>query len=123
MDGSRPRLFIPRNDVSRIELEHGSGAERPIVSFVIAAALAVVSLLPLAMLVNAFRGAGAFPDKLIAGVALIIPAIWLLDLSLRRRWFLRVYLRRGSRKLLFARRADPQAIETFLSDARSRFGY
>src|SRR6266568_2045812 len=74
MDGARSLLFIPREEISRIELERGSGAERPIVSLVIGVALLALSFLPLLMLVNAFRGAGTFPMKAIATVAFIVPA-------------------------------------------------
>jgi hypothetical protein len=53
----------------------------------------------------------------------LVPAFWLLDLSLRRRWFLRDRTLRGSRKLLFEKGSEPAGVERFIVTAKTTFGY
>jgi hypothetical protein len=75
------------------------------------------------MLVNARRSGLPFPAKALTAFAFILPAGWLLNLSLRKRWFVLVHQRRGSRKLLLPRRIDGPAVHAFIANARSQFGY
>lgn len=123
MDGPRRLIFVPRAEIERLELRHGSGSERPIISAVLGFALLAMSAAPIVMLINAFRGWGTFQMKYIAAIAFIIPALWLLDLSLRRRWMIVVHARKDRRKLVFHKTKDRVAIERFFNEARSRFGY
>src|SRR5689334_7880146 len=87
MDGTLPTIFIPRTEIVAVELCHGSGAQRPIVALVLGLLLLLLSVLPLIMVINALRRSEPFPAKAIAAVAFAIPALWLLDLAVRRRWF------------------------------------
>ncbi len=123
MDGARPLVSVQRSEIVQVELEYGVGAERPLINIVLAAALFALSLSPLMMLVNAFRGAGQFEVKFISAFAFAIPGLWLLDLAIRKRWLLRAQVRRGSRKILFPRNASENEVRAFWSEARSRFGY
>ncbi|MEA2239359.1 MAG: hypothetical protein QOC81_4083 [Thermoanaerobaculia bacterium] len=75
------------------------------------------------MLALAVLRHGSIPAKLVTSVAFIIPAVWLLDLALRRRWYVLVHTRRGSRKLLFGKHSDPAELERFVLSAKARFGY
>lgn len=123
MDQGRALVFVPRSGIVHVELKHGSGAERPVLNCLIAVALLGVSALPLVMLFNALRGSGIFEAKFITAVAFVVPAVWLLDLTLRRRWFLSVQQRRGNRKILFARGADESQVRQFWLEVCNRFGY
>ncbi len=123
MDGTRRIIFVPRAEIERLELRHGSGSERPIVTTVVGFALLVLSGVPIWMFMNALRGNGTFEIKFMTAFAFIIPALWLLDLSLRRRWMIVVHARKDRRKLVFHKTKDRAEIEKFFSDARSRFGY
>jgi hypothetical protein len=123
VDGPVATIFVPRTDIITVELRHGSGAQRPVVALVLGMILFVLSILPLIMIGNALRRSEPFPAKVIAAIAFAIPALWLIDLSVRRRWFLRVQTRRGARKILFPKTADQVSAESFLSSCRSRFGY
>ena len=86
-------------------------------------ALFALALVPIPMLINALRGYGTFHASMLATVAFIVPALWLLDLTFRRRWMIFVRSRKSSRKLIFHQTKDRAAVETFLTSARSRFGY
>lgn len=123
MDGNRPLLFVKRADVIRIEAEYGAGAERPIVMLVLGLLMLAIAIIPVILFLAMLRSNVHLPEKTFTAVAFILPAGWLLDLSLRKRWFLRVHTRRGSRKLLFPRGMEQTAVEAFVSDARTKFGY
>jgi hypothetical protein len=123
MDGTRRLIFVPRAEIERLELRHGSGAERPIVTAAVGFTLLALSALPIRMLIGALRGYGRFDIDIIAAVGFIVPALWLLDLSLRRRWMIVVHTRKDTRKLVFHKTKDRVEIENFFSTARSRFGY
>jgi hypothetical protein len=123
MDGTRRLVFVPRAEIERLELRHGSGSERPIVTAVLGVALLVLSGVPIWMLMNALRGHGTFEIKFMTAVAFAIPALWLLDLSIRRRWMIVVHARKDTRKLVFHEMNDRVEIERFFTEARSRFGY
>jgi uncharacterized membrane protein YqjE len=124
MDQHRRIIFIPRADIIRIELVYGAGAERPAVLALLGlifAALALVSAVTLVLLI--IRGGVRMPAALITGVAFVIPAWWLTDLSIRKRWFLRVRGRSDVRKLVFHKTRSRDELEQFVEAARQRFGY
>jgi hypothetical protein len=123
MDGIRRLVYIPRAQVVRLEIVHGSAAERPLVSLILGVILLALALLGPAMLVLALLGRGRVEIKFVTSIAFIVPAAWLLDLVIRRRWFLKVHTSKGSRKLIFGKGSDPVAMEQFLVSAKQRFGY
>ncbi|MEA2239519.1 MAG: hypothetical protein QOC81_4243 [Thermoanaerobaculia bacterium] len=123
MDHGRALVRIPHSEIVRLELFHGSGAERPLVCIVLGIVLTLIAIAGPVMLAVAVLRHGSVPAKLVSSVAFIIPAVWLLDLALRRRWCVLVHTRRGSRKLLFGKNSDPAELERFLLSAKARFGY
>src|SRR5260221_10397789 len=123
MDGARPLIFVPRADVVQLEARYGSGAERPLVSLVLGLLLLAVACLPVLMFVNAWRDGLPYPHKAITAFAFILPAGWLLNLSIRKRWFVCVHQRRGSRKLLLPPSIEGPAVHAFVENARTPFGY
>lgn len=123
MDGRTRLVFVPREEIIGLELVRGSGAQRPLVTLVLGILLLGIAVLPVVMVINWLRRGGVYPTKIITAAAFVVPAFWLLDLSLRPRWYLRVRTRRGSRKLLFPKDCEHTAAESFLSSVRERFGY
>jgi hypothetical protein len=123
MDGTRALVWIPRPEITRLELVHGSGAERPLVCLVLGILLAALAVSGPLMLALAVVRQGSVPDKFVASIAFIIPAWWLLDLAFRRRWYLKVHTQRGPRKLLFEKNGLPEELERFVVSAKSRYGY
>lgn len=124
MDQHRVAVFIPRDQVLRLELDYGSGAERPIVLLalgIFCAALAVALMLVFVMAVA--RGGPRIPAALVTGFTFLIPGWRFIDLALRKRWFVRVHTDRGSRKLVFHTMRNQVEIEKFVSAAKSRCGY
>jgi hypothetical protein len=122
MDRHRRLIFVPRADIIRLELAYGPGAEQPIVVAllgVFCAALAVGSVVTL--ILHILRGTVKLPAALITGVAFLIPAWWLLGLAFKKRWYLRVHTRTGTRKLVFHETTDARQIEAFVERARQRF--
>jgi hypothetical protein len=123
MDGNRRLVHIPHADVVGLEIVHGSAAERPLISLILAALLAALSLVGPMMLVGALLGRGTVEIKFVTSIAFLVPAIWLFDLVLRRRWFLQVHMKKGSRKLIFGKTSDEVALQQFVLAAKERFGY
>ena len=123
MDGSRKLVHIPRAEVVRLEIVQGSAAERPLLSLILGVILLAVALLGPTMLVLALLGRGTAEAKFVTSIAFIIPAAWLLDLVIRRRWFLKVHSTKGSRKLIFRKSSDAVAMQQFVVSAKERFGY
>lgn len=123
MDGNRRLVHVPRAEIVSLELVHGSAAERPLVSLILAAILLAISLIGPAMLLGALLGRGTVEIKFVTSIAFIVPAIWLFDLAIRRRWFLKVHMNKGSRKLIFAKANDEVALQQFVLAAKERFGY
>lgn len=123
MDGRLPIVFVPRSNIVAVEVRHGSGAQRPLITLAVGALLIALSFMPLLMIANASRRAEPFPTKVIAAVAFVVPGLWLLDLAVRRRWFLHVETRRGVKKILFSKAVNQVSVESFVSSARARFGY
>ncbi len=123
MDAGRPLLNIPRSDIKALELVWGSGAEQPAVALLLAVFLAALALSgPAIVLIALAKGTG-FPYKFALTIVFLIPAIWLVDLALRKRLCLHVHTKRGSRKVSFAKGSDRPAVEEFVRTAKAKFGY
>lgn len=115
--------FIPRDELRSLTLAYAAGAEQPIVVLVIAAVVLAVSLYPIAEVVNWLIEGGVLQGEVVWLCALFPLAPWLLHLALKRRFILVARQQRGRRKLIFGSEAEAAAIEPFLSDVASRFGY
>jgi hypothetical protein len=123
MDGARKLVYVARSEIVRIEVARGSGSERPWLAFLVGVILFVIAIGPFVVLLIALRFGDPFPLKLLAAVAFVIPAAWLLDLSFRPRWYVRVVTKHGARKLLPPRNVPRESLESFVTSARDRFGY
>lgn len=123
MDGERPLLFLPRAEIMRMELHRGSAAERPLVCILLGVVLMAIAITPLVLLPAAWRSGVRFPTSAISAVVFAFPGWWLLDLAVRKRFYLAVTTRRETRKVVFHKTADARTIEEFVAAAKSRFGY
>lgn len=123
MDEERPLVSVPRGEIVRIEGIHAVAGERPVATLVIGLVLLVIAIVPVVALVDVFVRGGTYYVEWIAAVACIIPAGWLIQLSLRRRWLLLVTTSRDRRKLLFPAKVTQVEVETFVAQAKARFGY
>jgi len=123
MDRNRRHIWIPREQIVRLELSFGSAAERPLISLVLGVLLVLLALLGPAIVILGLLRNSIVHTKLVTTLGFIVPALWLLDLSLRGRWFLMVHTKRGTRKLLFTKGSEPAALERFLVTAKAKFGY
>jgi hypothetical protein len=95
MDQHRAVIFIPRSEITKLEVVFGSGAENPILLIVLGLVFLAVAIAPLVVLaLMIIRDEGTLDIKVLTAVAFVIPAWWLLDLALRKRWYVRVL--RGS---------------------------
>jgi hypothetical protein len=122
MDGARKLVYVARSEIVRVEIARGSGSERPWLALLVGVILLVIAIGPFVVFLYALRFGDPFPLKSLAAVAFVIPAAWLLDLSLRPRWYVRVVTNHGVRKLLPPRDVPRESLESFVTSARDRFG-
>jgi hypothetical protein len=123
MDEERPLVSVPRGEILRIEGVYNVAGERPVATLAIGIVLLVVAIVPVVALVDVFVRGGTYYIQWIAAVACIIPAGWLIQLSVRRRWLLLVTTSRDRRKLLLPAKVTQVEVETFIAQAKARFGY
>ena len=124
MDEHRAVIFVPREKINQLELAFGSGAENPLVLVALGLVFLALAIAPLVVFaLMLIRDEGKMNVYFLTAVAFVVPAWWLLDLALRRRWYVCVHMQSGTRKLVFHKLRDPSAIASFMADAARRFGY
>lgn len=123
MDGHRPLLSVPRADIMQLEAVYTVAGERPAVTLIVGMALLIVSVVPILALVDVLQRGGTYDVEWIGAVACLIPAVWLIQLSVRRRWILLVRTTHDRRKLVFPKQVTQTEVESFIAQAKSRFGY
>ena len=124
VDRHRAVIFVPREQVTRLEVEYGSGAERPVVLLLVSLvcfglAVGLMTTFVLAII----QGGVRVPASLITGFTFLVPGWWFLDLAVRKRWFVAVYTHTTCRKLVFHRTRDEHEIKQFVQEAKARYGY
>jgi hypothetical protein len=123
MDGNRPLLSVHREEIVRLEVRHGSAAERPLIAALLGVILIGIAVVPIVLLLIAWTQRQHYPAQLLTAAVFAIPGWWLIDLSIRSRFFLAVTTRHETRKIVFHKTRDRRAIEDFVSAAKSRFHY
>lgn len=123
MNGAKRALFIPQQDIRRIELQSGSGAERPVLQTVVGLIMAGLGVVGLKALWNWFQGSGVLTEIQIGIAFFLFPGSWLLWSVFRRRTFLWVTTATGTRKILFRGKIDAADLQEFLESAGREFGY
>src|ERR1051325_2511020 len=123
MDQHKRVVFVPRDQVLGITLAYGSAAERPFLTLGIALVTLVISLYPVVYAINRYLTATVIQGEVLYLLAFLPLSAWLAWFAVKKRSILVVRTPRGSPKLMLGRVSGHAAIETFLSEAASRFGY
>ena len=117
--GKQRAVFIPREEIQRIQTKTGSRAERPLVQGIAGVALLGLGLIGLRMFISngvAFlRWEAGF--LLFGGVG-----GWMLLEALRKGHYLLVVCSKGTRKLVFDKKISEPELAEFLRNA-TRLGY
>jgi hypothetical protein len=117
--GKKVVFFIPTNDIERIVVNFGRSDHRPIISISIGAVLALVGIFGLVEFFIATRGyryeLGMVAFGLI-GSSLIFDA-------LKKRYFLEVYKKKGTCRLVLSKHAKKTDIQDFCQKVRSIYKY
>src|SRR5258708_17409239 len=74
MDRSRRHIWIPREQIVRLELSFGSAAERPSISLVLGILLVLLALLGPAIVILALLRNAMVHTKLVTTLGFIVPA-------------------------------------------------
>jgi len=123
MDRNQRIVFIPHEDIVRIDLVFGSAAERPLVTIGLVIILLAVSLFPVVLAAQAIRYGGVVEIKLLTLVVFAVPAWWLARLVAKKRWHIRVCTHRGIRKLIPQQDIPLADLTSFISESKAHFGY
>jgi hypothetical protein len=124
MDRHRRVVFVAREDVIRLDVHFGPGAERPIVLLLVSLVCLTLAVGLMATFVMAVvKGGVRVPASLITGFTFLVPAWWFLDLATRKRWFVAVQTRTACRKLVFHGVRSQHEINQFVHEAKARHGY
>ncbi len=112
-------IFIPKNQVQRIELKFGSRAERPLMQAGFGIILVLLGCWGVYMMVNGGLEAFRYESALLFLGGL---GGWLLWETVQRRHYLHVAHGRGTHKLVFKGKTEKDRLTEFL-DSASRIGY
>lgn len=112
--GKRRVVFVPREEIQRIQIKTGSRAERPLVQSIAGVVLLGLGLVGLRLFiangVTFLRWEAGF--LLFGGVG-----GWLLLEALRKGHYLLVICNKGSRKLVFDKKINEPELAQFLKNA------
>lgn len=125
LDRHRAVIRVPRDRCREIAWRYGSRAARPWVQSTLGlACLAGGLYLLVRLLVEWWRGGGVLWIEQVAGLVILgfVGGALLVDV-VRKGHFLEVQTDKAPEKLRFDRSVSPADIETFLSEARQRWGY
>lgn len=120
------RIFIPRQEIRKIELVHGYASERPRLQFIVGVAMLGAAIYMIAGIASFFAGDSGGP---VMGKAILMPlfpgvlGIWMLLTALRKRTYLSVSTGKNARKIIFHGAVEVIALQDFLEEASRRYGY
>jgi hypothetical protein len=117
--GKRCVVFIPRDDIRRIECKTGSRADRPLVQSIAGTVLCGLGLLGLRFYINAGLAFLRWEAGFVVFGGL---GTWLLWEVFDKGRYLLVDSSKGNRKLVFAGKIDPAELDEFMRNA-ARLGY
>ncbi|MDB5035616.1 MAG: hypothetical protein JWQ98_2857 [Chlorobi bacterium] len=122
LDHGRRSVFVPRENVRSIELKQGSPAERPMVQLVLGMIIFGGALYWLSGVVAWWNTPWAINYRfLIVPPPMLLLGSWLIYAALRKRYFLRICLDRGERKIVFRGDVDRDGLQEFMGATKRRF--
>ena len=117
--GKKAVIFVPTGEIGRITLKFGRPEHRPIVSMSIGIVLALVGVFGLLEFVAVPRGYRYELGMVVLGA---IGGSLIFDV-LKQRYFLEVNQRKGTRRLVFSKKAQKKEIDDFCKDVRTIYKY
>jgi hypothetical protein len=123
IDSGRVMVLLPRADIRRIILRHGSPAQHPVIQVIAGFVLLAIGLFPALHLLHWMRYGGTI--ILEENLLFLFPVlgIWFIYGGFVRRHFLEVEIPIGNKKLQFQGKPQLREIRSFLKAAENRFGY
>lgn len=123
IDSGRVMVLLPRADIRRIILRHGSPAQHPVIQVIAGFVLLAIGLFPAVHLLHWMRYGGMI--ILEGNLLFLFPVlgIWFIYGGFIRRYYLEVETPTGNKKLEFRGKPQLSEIRSFLSTMKSTFGY
>jgi len=123
LDQGRRNVFVRRGEIRQVALAYGLGAERPLLSGILAVLALLVGLWPVVSFLAFLNQGGVFQGETLYAVAFLALGGWLLYFSLRKRVHLRVRTEKTARKLLFHGPLREVDLQDLLRVAEQDYGY
>ena len=122
LDDGRPSVRLERSSIRGLALCYGTSAERPIAALLLGGACLVLGAVFVRHLIAWLRFGGTAYDFEAFALGLVPLGLWLVHVALRRRYFVRVDLDRGYRKLAFTGAATRDEVLAFARAAEQSIG-
>lgn len=122
-EGSQRTVFIPADKIQRLELVHGSPAERPVIQTVSGVVLFLIGCLSFQVIASWFREGGTISELHAALAVFLFIGGWMLWGVIRKRTYLLVSAGTDTRKLVFQGKVQAAELEKFGREASTEFGY
>lgn len=123
LSGESQVLYLPKSEISAMELMTGIAAERPVAQAIGAAIFIVAGFVGTFAITEWIQAGGKLYSVYIFLLFGYAVGIWLLFGLIRRQTFLRTTTTRGTRKLVFKGKVDHEELAKFIETARQDYRY
>lgn len=125
LDGNRQVIFIPREQILRLEIKVGTGTQRPFLQLAVAVILILVAA-GFAIHVWSWWVSAAWTidtATIAAPPLLLLTSAWLIYDALKKRSILEIRTAKGNRKLLFGGSPEAAKLAAFVAQVSKNFPY
>ena len=122
IDTGKIMVTVPRQEVRRITLRHGTQAPHPVLQFVMGLALIGPGYFPARHLVHWLRHGGTFLSDELWIIPFVVAGVWMAFSAFSRGYFLEVELQQGSKRLAFDHEPAFTELEKFLGNVEKCYG-
>jgi len=123
LSGESQVLYLPKNEISAMELTTGIAAERPVMQAIGAAIFIIAGFIGTFAIARWLQEGGKLYSFYIFLSFGYVVGLWFLLGLIRKRTFLLTTTARGMRKLVFKGRVDHEELAKFIETARHDFNY
>jgi hypothetical protein len=121
-EGGRLMVTIPRNEIQRIGIRYGIQAPHPMLQVILGLGLASVAYFPLRELIDWLRHGGTLFTVVDLLLFLPIVGAWTAWEALKRGYFFEVQSSAGIKRLAFAKKPQPAALDEMIAFIEQNYG-
>lgn len=122
-DQTQFALYLNRNLIRRITLCNGFQCERPILAGLFGLVVSAIGIAGVAIFFGALARGFVISKYVMALPVCLLVGLWMIFTAMKRGFYLDVKLESDQRKLCFRGAVDEGALDRFLCEVESQFGY